>query len=56
MRNVITVPDRSQRNGGPLRALLLRWARGQEITPSSGLSDPRGLPMRLIPLAASQNK
>jgi predicted dienelactone hydrolase len=48
------LPADASSNGGPLRALLLRWARGQEITPTSGLSDPQGLPMRLIPLAASQ--
>lgn len=50
------LPAPASSNGGPLRALLLRWARGQEITPTSGLSDPQGLPMRLIPLAASQPK
>ena len=48
------LPADASSNGGPLRALLLRWARGQEITPTSGLSDPQSLPMRLIPLAASQ--
>jgi hypothetical protein len=48
------LPADASSNGGPLRALLLRWARGQEITTTSGLRDPQSLPMRLIPLAASQ--
>jgi len=50
------LPADASSNGGPLRALLLRWARGREITPTSGTSDPQGLPMRLIPLAASQGR
>jgi len=50
------LPADASSNGGPLRALLLRWARGGEITPTSGLSDPQGLPMRLIPLAGAQGR
>ena len=50
------LPADASSNGGPLRALLLRWARGREITPTSGVSDPQGLPMRLIPLAAAQGR
>ena len=46
------LPADASSNGGPLQALLLRWARGQGITASTGASDPQGLPMRLIPLAA----
>ena len=50
------LPADASSNGGPLRALLLRWARGREITPTSGLGDPQGLPMLLIPLAAAQGR
>jgi len=45
------LPADASSNGGPLRALLLRWSRGLGITPTSGVGDPQGLPMRLIPLA-----
>jgi predicted dienelactone hydrolase len=48
------LPADASSNGGPLRALLLRWARGREITPTSELGDPQGLPMRLIPLAVTK--
>jgi len=48
------LPADASSNGGPLRALLLRWVRGQDITPTSGLGDPQGLPMRLIPLAVTK--
>jgi len=50
------LPADASSNGGPLRALLLRWARGREITPTSEVSDPQGLPMRLIPLAGAQGR
>jgi len=48
------LPADASSNGGPLRALLLRWAQGHTLTPTSAVSDPKDLPLRLIPLAASQ--
>jgi predicted dienelactone hydrolase len=43
------LPAAADSNGGPLRALLLRWVQGQPIDASSGLADPAGLSMRLPP-------
>lgn len=45
------LPAPADSDGGPLRALLLRWVRGKPINPDSPVADPRGLPLRLIPLA-----
>jgi len=43
------LPAAADSNGGPLRALLLRWVQGQPIDANSGLADPAGLSMRLPP-------
>ena len=48
------LPASATSNGGPLRALLLRWVKGRPITPTSPVTDPVGLPLRLINTAASQ--
>ena len=48
------LPASATSNGGPLRALLLRWVKGQLITPTSPVTDPSGLPLRLVTMAASQ--
>ena len=48
------LPAEASSNGGPLRALLLRWVQGRTITPTSAVSDPKDLPLRLIPLAATK--
>jgi len=43
------LPAAADSDGGPLRALLLRWVRGQGVAPGTGLGDPAGLPLRLVP-------
>jgi predicted dienelactone hydrolase len=48
------LPADASSNGGPLRVLLLRWVRGQRITPTLAVSDPTGLPLRLITPAATR--
>ena len=48
------LPASGSSKGGPLRALLLRWVKGQAITPTSAVTDPADLPLRLITMAASQ--
>lgn len=48
------LPADASSNGGPLRVLLLRWVRGQRITPSLAVTDPKGLPLRLITPAATR--
>ena len=48
------LPADASSNGGPLRVLLLRWVRGQRITPTLAVSDPKGLPLRLITPAATR--
>jgi len=50
------LPAEASSNGGPLRALLLRWVQGRTITPTSAVSDPKDLPLRLIPLAAAKER
>jgi len=50
------LPAEASSNGGPLRALLLRWVQGRTITPTSAVSDPKDLPLRLIPLAATKER
>ena len=44
------LPADAASNGGPLRALLLRWARDQDLSATSAVADPQGLPMRWVPL------
>jgi len=43
------LPAGAASNGGPLRALLLRWVNQPAVAPDSGLTDPKGLPLRLVP-------
>jgi predicted dienelactone hydrolase len=50
------LPAEASSNGGPLRALLLRWVQGRTLTPTSAVSDPKDLPLRLIPLTAIKTK
>jgi predicted dienelactone hydrolase len=42
------LPAKADSNGGPLRALLLRWLEGDAITSSSAVSDPAGMSLRLV--------
>lgn len=46
------LPAGSESNGGPLRALLLDWVRGQPLRAGSPVADPNDLPLHLIPLRA----
>jgi predicted dienelactone hydrolase len=48
------LPADASSNGGPLRVLLLRWVQGHGITPTSAVSDPKDLPLRLIPSAGTR--
>ena len=47
------LPAGADSNGGPLRAMLLGWVRGQPLRSGSPVTDPKGLPLHLIPLSAS---
>lgn len=46
------LPAAADSDGGPLRALLLRWLRGQGVAAGTPLGDPAGLRLRLLPQAS----
>jgi predicted dienelactone hydrolase len=48
------LPALATSNGGPLRLLLLRWVQGKALKPTSALSDPHSLPLRLRPQQGPQ--
>jgi len=48
------LPAHTESNGGPLRALLLSWVRGQPLKNQSRVWDPKDLPLHLIPLSRPQ--
>ncbi len=52
--NHFNLPAAADSDGGSLRALLLHWVRGKTLTPTTHLSDPRGMALHLVPTIASQ--